>query len=198
MIYAEFIDWDRAVPVELFRHMSRQDNWTEGEDVRTINIGRHKGLGPRPAYLCCWRISGFPRLDAWEAIFKSPAGRRDISEHATFKALDFRECGLYEELIAGELPDANIHVMERFDAGQELEDEAVLAHFRARERDTEGARLAFLMRRVGMLGPQGCDLAIWTCSDFAGCEPLVRQRRRPGPLAPGAIGLYRNVGHELM
>jgi len=26
LIYAEFIDWDRRVPVEMFRHLSHQNN----------------------------------------------------------------------------------------------------------------------------------------------------------------------------
>lgn len=198
MIYAEFIDWDRKVPLALFRHLSRQDNWTQGEDVRTVNIGRHKGIGPRPAYLCCWRISGFERLDAWERHFKSPEGRRDISEYATFLALDFRCCGLYEELIAGDLPDGNLHYMEQFDAGQEATDEDVADHFRDRARRTRGATLAILMRRIGLLGPEGSDLAIWTTADFASSAALVRGRQPAGPFRPLTAGLYRNVGHELM
>lgn len=198
MIYAEFIDWDRRMPVELFRHQSRQDNWTEGADVKTINIGRHKGIGPRPAYLCCWRIAGMARLDEWEVLFKSPAGRRDIAEHATFQALDFRECGLYEELVAGVLPDGNLHYMERFDAGQDADDGEIVAHFQARARRGTGAELGFLMRRVGLLGPENGDLAIWTAPSFAALEPLVRERHATGPLRPVAAGIYRNVGHELM
>ena len=134
MIYAEFIDRDRQMPVEIFRHQSLQDNWNQGEDVKTINIGRHKGIGPRPAYLCCWRIAGLARMDAWEGLFKSPAGRRDTAEHATALALDFRCCGLYDELVAGELPDGNLHYMERFDGGAEAGDGALVAHFEERVR----------------------------------------------------------------
>ncbi len=198
MIYAEFIDPDSRVPVELFRHLARQEHWGEGEDIRVINIGRHKGIGPRPAYLCCWRISGLERLDAWETIFKSPAGRSDVAEHATAQALAFDCCGLYEELISGELPDGNLHYMERFDAGAEASDEQVIAHFAGRARCNPGAKLAFLLRRVGLLGPEHCDLAIWTCANFAASAALVRQRHGPGAFAPWAAGYYRNVGHELM
>jgi len=198
MIYAEFIDWDRRMPVELFRHQSRQDNWAEGADTKTINIGRHKGIGPRPAYLCCWRIAGMARLDEWEELFKSPAGRRDIAEHATFQALDFRECGLYDELVAGALPDGNLHFLERFDAGQDVEDEELEAHFRERAARCAGASLSFLLRRVGLLGPRDGDLAIWTAPSFAALEPLARERHAPGPFRPVAAGIYRNVGHELM
>jgi hypothetical protein len=198
MIYAEFIDRERSVPVDMFRHLSRQENWGEGEDVRTINIGRHKGIGPRPAYLCCWRISGLSRLDAWETIFKSPAGRRDVSEHATALALDFQSCGLYEELVAGDLPDGNIHYMERFDAGAEARDEDVREHFLGRAGRNGDVRLAFLLRRVGLLGPERCDLAIWTFASFAASEALVRQRHGAARFAPWSAGYYRNVGHELM
>lgn len=198
MIYAEFIDWDRKVPRALFRHLARQVNWHEGEDVKTINIGRHKGIGPRPAYLCCWRIADLARMDAWEALFKSPEGLADIAEHATADALDFDRCGLYDELVAGTLPDANLHYMERFDAGEDAHDDEIVAHFRERERGNDGATLAFLLRRVGLLGPDACDLAIWTCAGFAASEALVRQRHGGAPFRPVAAGYYRNVGHELM
>ena len=198
MIYAEFIDRDRQMPVEIFRHQSLQDNWSQGEDVKTINIGRHKGIGPRPAYLCCWRIAGLARMDAWEGLFKSPAGRRDTAEHATALALDFRCCGLYDELVAGELPDANLHYMERFDGGAEADDGALVAHFEERAARNPRARLAFLLRRVGLLGPERSDLAIWTFENFAASEDMVRQRHGNQPFAPWAAGFYRNVGHELM
>lgn len=198
MIYAEFIDWDRRMPRALFRHLSAQVNWNQGEDVKTINIGRHKGIGPRPAYLCCWRIDGLARLDAWEALFKSPQGLADISEHATADALEFDRCGLYDELVTGTLPDGNLHYMERFDAGPQAGDEEVAEHFRARAAGNGEADLAFVLRRVGLLGPQGCDLAIWTCANFAASEALVRERHGAGRFQPLAAGFYRNVGHELM
>ena len=70
MIYLEFIDWDRSIPVEIFRYLSPQEQWTDPEDEKVINIGRHKGLGAHPAYLSGWRIRGFERLDEWIVILR--------------------------------------------------------------------------------------------------------------------------------
>jgi len=138
------------------------------------------------------------RLDAWEGLFKSPAGRRDVGEHATALALDFRSCGLYDELVSGTLPDENLHYMERFDGGAEASDEDIRAHFAARARGNTDADLAFVLRRVGLLGPERSDLAIWTCRNFAASEGLIRERHGKTRFAPWAAGFYRNTGQELI
>ena len=48
MIYLEFIDWDRSIPVDIFRLLSKQDQWESKEDRKVINIDRHKGIGGHP------------------------------------------------------------------------------------------------------------------------------------------------------
>ena len=199
MVYLEFIDWDRSMPVDIFRHLVNQEGWVgEAEDEKIINIGRHKGLAGHPAYLCGWRINALARMDEWEGYFKSPAGRVDYPELAALQGLDFVRCGLYDELISGRLEDDAMHFVEYFDAGAEVTDEAVREHFSQRADNYDVERLAFLLRRVGLLGPAQGDVAIWSLPDFASAEAIIRESRRAGPLRPHRVGLYKNVGHELM
>ena len=58
MIYVEFIERDRWVPIEVFRHSgNQQSNWSEGSvDRMLLQLGRTMRLGPRPSYLCLWDI----------------------------------------------------------------------------------------------------------------------------------------------
>ena len=199
MVYLEFIDWDRRMPVDIFRHLVHQAGWVgEAEDEKIINIGRHKGLADHPSYLCGWRIASLARMDEWEVYFKSPAGRVDYPELAALQALDFVRCGLYDELVSGHLDDDAIHFVEYFDAGAGVSDEEVREHFSARAARYGADHLVFLLRRVGRMGPERGDAAIWSFADFAAVEPMVRESRRDGPLSPHRVGLYRNVGHELM
>ena len=199
MIYLEFIDWERRIPVDIFRHLAKQDGWVgEAEDEQIINVGRHKGLGPSPAYLCGWRIRELSRMDEWDVYFKSAEGRTDYAELAAFHGLQFVRCGLYDELLSGVLPNENMHFAEYFDAPPDISDDDVRAHFEGRaERYPRGA-LTFLFRRVGRLGPDAADIAVWTFADFASIEPIAREAHRDCALRPHTVGVYKNVGHELM
>ena len=77
MIYLEFIERDRAMPIEIFRQLGNQASaWAEGAADRMIlQLGRTLRLGPAPSYLCLWEIPDLSRLDSWEAYFHSPAAR---------------------------------------------------------------------------------------------------------------------------
>ncbi len=196
MIYSEYIDRDRALPLEIFRYLARQEYWTGEGDEKVVNIGRTKTIGPRPGYLSCWRIKDIARMDEWEAYFRSEDSLRDVTERATFHALDFQRAGLHDELLLTPLPDAGLHYVEFFEAGEEVSDDDVREHFAGRAKAYGGAALKVLLRRVGLLAPEPGDIAIWSFPDYVAVEPIVRERHAGHPLRPRAAGLYRNVGFE--
>jgi hypothetical protein len=197
VIYLEFIDWDRATPMEVFRYLSPQDQWSDPADEKVINIGRHKGIGAHPAYLSGWRIGGFARLDEWDRHFKSEEALKDLGEKAAFLGMNFDYCGLYDDLVLDALPDENLHAVEYYELADELEDDAFIAAARARESDEHAGRLAVVLRRIGTLGPGPAGIVMWTFPSFESLEPFVR-RRTDGAPRPYLTGLFRNIGHELM
>ena len=73
MIYMEFIDWDRSVPIEIFRFLGQQSSgWKENSpDKLVLQLGRTLRLGPQPAYLAVWEIPDIRQLDEWETYFHS-------------------------------------------------------------------------------------------------------------------------------
>jgi hypothetical protein len=58
VIYAEFIDGDRSMPIEIFRRLGNQGSgWAEGaEDRMVLQLGRTLRLRPVPNYLRLWDI----------------------------------------------------------------------------------------------------------------------------------------------
>ena len=198
MVYLEFIDWHRSTPVDVFHHLVKQDGWLSPEDECVINIGRHKGLAEGPSYLCAWRIRELARMDEWEVYFKSPEGLTDYAERAAFQALSSVRCALYDELKSGALDDTGFHFVEYFNAGPDISDDNIRDHFLERdERQTQGS-LVFVLRKIGLLGPAVGDIAIWTFPSFAAIEPIAREKHSDHVLSPNKVGLYRNVGEELM
>ena len=49
MIYAEFIEHDRSLPVQIFEHLGRQQGWVSDIDVKVANLGRAERIAPEPA-----------------------------------------------------------------------------------------------------------------------------------------------------
>ena len=197
MIYLEFIDWDRSIPVDIFRLLSKQDQWESKEDRKVINIDRHKGIGGHPTYLSGWQIRDLARLDEWESHFKSAEAAVDVAEKATFQAMDFRYCGLYDELKLTDLPDPNLHAVEYFDPAPDMKDQEFMIGLERRESDEEVGNLAVVLRRVGMLGPDPCAVSIWTFPDFSSIESFAR-RPVTANARPASTGLFKNIGFELM
>lgn len=197
MYYVEFIDRDRAMPVELFRVFADQaTSWVEGQaDRMVLQLGRTLRLGPHPSYLALWRIAGIDRLDAWEAYFASDAYRAgNPRSHAMHRAIDITEAGLYDALIEDGTSRAGLHVVERFETV--ADDVALKAWFEA--RDGHGGRLGYVLRRIGLLGPEPPHLALWTFADYAACESFIRAPV-PGDAARiVAAGAYRWLGEEVL
>ena len=196
MIYTEYIDRDRALPLEIFRALARQENWTGEGDEKVVNIGRTKTIGPRPGYLSCWRINDISRMDEWEAYFRSADSLRNVTERATFHALDFQRAGLHDEVLLTPLPDDGLHYVEFFAAGEDLSDDEVRDHFAGRAKAYGSGTLNVLLRRIGLLAPEPGDIAIWTFPDYVAMEPIARERHDGHALRPRAAGLYRNIGFE--
>lgn len=188
MIYAEFIARDRALPPEMFRHFGRQD-WPSDQDVMVANLSRTMKVGPGPEAMCWWRIAGFQRMDEWEAHFRTPAGRLYLAESPVAKALHFYRAGLYDVLL-GEGPVAPaLHLVEFFDpAGQQADGLRVAFAGRAAAGDRS---LVYLLRRVGLLGPDPGGMALWSFPSYAAAESFLRT---PPPPTCGvrAAGLYRD------
>ena len=77
MVYLEFIVWDRRTPVDIFQILKAQDGWIdEAQDRQVLNVGRHKGLGAKPAHLCGWRIRDLGRVDEWRLTSRVRRARR--------------------------------------------------------------------------------------------------------------------------
>jgi hypothetical protein len=197
MIYAEFIERDRFMPIEIFRRLGDQSSWTASEDELAGSFGRTMRLGPMPGYLAFWRCNGMARMDQWEAHFHSPAAHRDVAENATHRAIHIQHGGCYDELFPGAAPDRDaLYCIEYFAAPGSIADAEVLQRHRARAKAP--AKLCFLLRRIGRLGPGPGGMAVWSFPDYAALEPFERARDDADPLRPTDVGVYRWFGREIL
>jgi hypothetical protein len=198
MIYVEYIEHDRFLPIQVFHKIGMQDSWSDAEDVKVANLGRAERLAPGPSVMCFWRHRGLPRMDEWEASFRTEASQRDPGFQATRLGIHFVEAGLYDEIVGGPPLGKGLHVVEFFAAGEEIEDSAIKARFDARAKAHEGGRLGFVLRRVGTLGPDPGCLAVWTFPSYAAAEALLRERHGKAPIRPTRTGLYWNFEDALI
>ncbi|HZT17809.1 MAG TPA: hypothetical protein VFA23_00325 [Dongiaceae bacterium] len=199
MIYVEFIERDRFMPIEIFRRLGDQSSWTAAEDQLVGSFGRTMRLGPIPGYLAFWRCKGMARMDEWEAHFRTPEAQRDIAEQATHRAIHLQHAGCYDELAGETAVDRGmLFCIEYFAAPSRTSDEEVLRHYRARAARQPAARLSFLLRRIGRLGPDPGALAVWSLADYVALEAFERAREDDDPLRPAAVGVYRWFGREIL
>jgi hypothetical protein len=198
MLYVEFIDRDRFVPLEVFRYLADQGaSWAEGQvDQMILQLGRTLRLGPTPGYLAFWRIPTIARADAWEAYFASDAASRNRRGGAMHRAIHIQRAGLYDELVAEPVAGEGYWYVEFFDAAPDLEDAAVVAPFADRRRAHAEARLCLVLRRLGFLGPDPAHLAVWEFPSYESMEAMARA----APLTRGVqiktAGIYRRLGEE--
>ena len=117
MIYLEFIERDRAMPIEIFRQLGNQASaWAEGaQDRMILQLGRTLRLGPAPSYLCLWEIPDLSRLDSWEEYFHSPAARMNNRSLAMHRAIHIQRAGLYDILSRSDHLEAPLHIVEYID-----------------------------------------------------------------------------------
>ena len=198
MIYAEYIEHDRSLPVQIFEHIGRQTGWVSDVDVKIANLGRAERIAPEPSVICLWRHPGMARMDEWEAGFRADEARRDPAFQATRLAIHFKRGGLYDELIGGEPLGKGLQYVEFFAAGEEHGDEQIHDNFRNRARRYPEGKLDLVLRRVGLLGPDPGGLAIWTFAGYAAAESIVRERHGANPLRPLQAGLYYDFEEALI
>lgn len=199
MIYLEYIERDRHVPIEAFRHMGDQSqSWVEPDADRMIlQLGRTLRFGPMPSYLAFWKIAGLERLDAWEAYFGSPAWHGNARSQAMHRTIHIQRAGLYDELVENEVFGEGVHVAEFFDADDALDDAALAAAFRGRA-ERHGGELELVLRRIGVWGPDPAHLAVWTFPSYAAMDGLLRQPQIAPGLRVATGGIYRRLGQEIL
>ncbi len=198
MIYAEYIEHDRNLPIDIFEHFGRQNSWISDIDVKIANLGRAERIAPEPSVICLWRHPGMARMDEWEAGFRTDEARRDPVFQATRLAIHFKRGGLYDEIIGGASLDKGLHYVEFFAGGEEHGDEQIRDNFANRARRYSEGKLDYVLRRVGLLGPDPGGLAIWTFAGYAAAEPIVRERHGSNPLRPLQAGLYYNFEEAII
>jgi hypothetical protein len=198
VIYLEFIERDRWVPIEVFRHNGNQQSaWAEGSaDRMLLQLGRTMRLGPRPSYLCLWDIPDIGRLDAWEDYFHSPAAAQNPRSLAMHRSINIDRAGLYDVLDQGSSLEAPLYIVDYCDP-LESDDDSIRQVFAGRTRRHPEATLMRLLRRLGGLGPDPAVLAIWGIASYAAAEPILRDRF-PDGLRLTDLGIYRDFGQEIL
>jgi hypothetical protein len=68
MIYVEYIERDRFLPLEIFRQLGDQSAWVDPDDTLVGSFGRTMRLGPMPSYLAFWKCKGMKRMDGVKRI----------------------------------------------------------------------------------------------------------------------------------
>lgn len=199
MIYLEYIERDRHVPIEAFRHMGDQSrSWVEPDADRMIlQLGRTLRFGPMPSYLAFWKIAGLERLDAWEDYFGSPAWHDNTRSQAMHRTIHIQRAGLYDELVEAEGFGEGVHVVEYFDADEATSDSALAETF-ARRRERHGGVLELVLRRIGVWGPDPAHLAVWTFPAYAAMDGLLRDPVLAPGLRVATGGIYRRLGREIL
>ena len=198
MIYAEYIEHDRHLPIPLFELLGRQNAWVSDIDVKVANLGRAERLAPEPSVICLWRHPGMARMDEWEASFRTEDARRDPAFQATRLAIHFVRAGLYDEIIGGSPLGKGLHYIEFFAAGEDRSDDEVRENFAERAKHHPHGKLGFVLRRVGLLGPDPGGLAIWTFANYVAAEPIIRERHGTNPLRPLQAGIYWDFENALI
>ncbi len=199
MIYVEFIERDRWVPIEVFRHLGQQQStWGEGSvDRMVLQLGRTLRLGPRPSYLCLWDIPDIGRLDAWEDYFHSSAALSNARSLAMHRAINIDRAGLYDVLHQESLGDAPlIYIVEYCDPAP-VKAKPILESFLDRANRHGDLKLTFLLLRLGHLGPDPALLSIWAAPSYVSAESLLRADR-PDHAEVIDVGIYRPFGDEIL
>jgi len=200
MIYLEYIERDRHVPIEAFRHMGDQSqSWVEPDADRMIlQLGRTLRFGPMPSYLAFWKIAGLERLDAWEDYFGSPAWHDNTRSQAMHRTIHIQRAGLYDEVVARETFGDGIHVVEYCDADPDLGEAAFAEAFTARAERHRAGTLELVLRRIGVWGPDPAHLAVWTFPSYAAMDGLLRDPAIAPGLRVATGGIYRRLGQEVL
>jgi hypothetical protein len=198
MIYVEFIERDRFMPVEIFRLLADQSAWTDPADALVGSFGRTMRIGPMPSYLAFWKCKGMARMDEWEDHFRSPEAQFDVAERATHRAIHLQYGGCYDELVGNAaIGRDGLFCIEYFPTPSRVPSTDLTRHFQSRAAALRG-RLDFLLRRIGRLGPEPGGIAVWTFPDYSALEAFERARDDDDPFRATEVGLYRWFGKEIL
>ena len=200
MMYIEFIERDRFVPIELFRYLADQDSiWTEGHiDKLVLQLGRTFRFGPIPSYLAFWQIPSLDRIDVWQDYFGSDAALRNRRSSAMHRGIHVQRGGLYDEVVAQGPYDKENWYLEYFDADVSSNTESVETLFRARAQAHSEVRLEMVLSRVGALGPDPANIAVWSAAKFQDFERLARSTSACAGASIEVAGFYRQTWKEIV
>jgi len=198
MIYIEFIDRDRSMPIEIFRRLGNQgSDWAEGsEDRMLLQLGRTLRLGPVPNYLCLWEIPDLQRLDAWEDYFRSPAAAMNSRSLAMHRAIHIQRAGLYDALFRATSLEAPLYIVEYLEPGHADADQIRSAVAKRAARHAPLAPL-LLLRRLGRAGPDPALLCVWSTPGWEASEALLREEPA-NQMRLVDLGVYRRFGQEVL
>ena len=198
MIYMEFVERDRWVPIEVFRHLgNQQSSWAEGSvDRMVLQLGRTLRFGPRPSYLCLWDIPDIGRLDAWEEYFQSPAAFENRRSQAMHRSINIDRAGLYDILHRANSAEASVYIVEYCEP-LKVEDSEIQQIFSDRSTRHRELQLIFLLRRLGHLGPDPALMSIWGAPTYIAAEPLLREASWD-KVQLVDVGVYRSFGAETL
>jgi hypothetical protein len=199
MIYIEFISREPGVAREVFRYLGDQStSWVEAHrDEYLGQLGRTMRIGPHPAYLTIFRVDGLARLQEWEDYFLSDAYHANRRSFAMQRSLQMVRDGCYDELVPTEPISDGLYVLEFFSAADETSNSDVEREFGERQERHREARLAMLLRRIDLLGPDPGGIAGWRLDSARELEPFIRASHAMRAVIRHEAGLYRRFGTEI-
>jgi hypothetical protein len=199
MIYVEFISREPGIPREIFRYIGDQStSWVQADRDQFLGqLGRTMRIGPHPAYLTIFRVEGLARLQEWEDYFLSDKYPSNLRSFAMQRSLQMVRDGCYDEIIPTEQIGDGLYFLEFFAAADDISNSEINHEFtQLKERHNE-ARLAMLLRRIDLLGPDPGGIAGWRLDSAKDLERFVRAPVRMRNVKRCEAGLYRRFGKEI-
>jgi hypothetical protein len=198
MLYVEFIERDRHVPIEVFRTLGVQSAWEDPDDELLGQIGRTLRLGPHPAYMAFCRFNDFRRLDEWEAHFHSEKHARDKRMHAKHQAIHHFRAGCYDELTPARRLHGGLYHVEFFSSAPTADEGHLKGYFVDRQKRHADADLSMILRRIGLLAPDPGGMAIWSVDNYLAVEAIARDVGGSADVLPSMAGVYRDFAEEIL
>jgi hypothetical protein len=198
MLYVEFIERDRQMPIEVFRALGVQSAWEDPNDELLGQIGRTMRLGPHPAYMAFCRFDDFKRLDEWEAHFRSEKHARDKRMHAKHQAIHHFRAGCFDEVAPACRLSGGLYYVEFFSTTASVSQADLADHFSRRQALHPAGDLAMVLRRIGLLAPDPGGMAIWSVKNYVAIEAIARDVGGTPDIRPAMAGVYRDFAAEIL
>jgi hypothetical protein len=199
MIYVEFISREPGIPREIFRYIGDQStSWVQADRDQFLGqLGRTMRIGPHPAYMTIFRVSGLERLQEWEDYFLSDQYFSNLRSFAMQRSLQMVRDGCYDELVPTEQIGDGLYFLEFFGADDDISNSSIEAEFAQRSERHSDARLVMLLRRIDLLGPDPGGIAGWRLNSARDLESFIRTPLRMQSVNRRDAGLYRRFGKEI-